>query len=222
MNVTYKDGYGIEPRLLGNFSIDVDEMMFYMYLPIKLAGDTDFIVPSRLALFEPLVWAAVDALGGNDFVQSNYVYITAKHVYVTPEYRGNRKGWHCDGFMTDDFNFIWMDRCPTEFAIQPMSMLQDDLKSMDQMESTITSKNVRTYPPNELLMLDQYNIHRVSEADIYTGMRTFVKLSFSQNRYNLKGNSHNYLLDYKWPMHDRQKLRNVTDLNGDYVLDNAS
>lgn len=28
------------------------------------------------------------------------------------------------------------------------------------------------------------------------------------NRYNLAGNSHNYLFDYKWDMHPRAKTRN--------------
>lgn len=40
------------------------------------------------------------------------------------------------------------------------------------------------------------------------GMRSFFKISVSTHRYDLLGNSHNYLLDYSWPMLDRQTLRN--------------
>jgi len=207
-----KAGYGTEPILLGNFDLEVGEMMFYMYLPIKMAGDVDLHIPKRLEVFKPIIWASIDAVGDDDFVEACYLYITAKHVHVTADNKGNRPGWHSDGFMTDDYNFVWTDRCPTEFAIQPICLIQDDLMSMDQMQSEIQADNVTTYPTNNLLMLDQYNIHRVSESDDYSGMRTFVKISLSKNRYNLKGNSHNYLMDYTWNMHDRNEHRNATDI----------
>ena len=38
--------------------------------------------------------------------------------------------------------------------------------------------------------------------------RTFIKVSFSDQKYNLKGNTHNYLFDYEWDMIDRSVSRN--------------
>lgn len=207
-----KAGYGTEPKLLGNFDLEVSEMMLYMYLPIKMPGSADFYIPQRLETFRPLIWASIDAVGDDDFVEACYLYITAKHIYVTADNKGNRPGWHSDGFMTDDYNFIWSDMCPTEFAIQPMRLIQDELLSIDQMQSEIDSENVIMYPNNHLLMLDQYNIHRVSESENYSGMRTFVKISLSKNKYNLEGNSHNYLMDYRWDMFKRVEHRNVTSV----------
>jgi hypothetical protein len=40
------------------------------------------------------------------------------------------------------------------------------------------------------------------------GMRSFLKISLSHQKYNLVGNSHNYLFDYNWDLHDRDTLRN--------------
>jgi len=40
-------------------------------------------------------------------------------------------------------------------------------------------------------------------------MRTFVKISFSKDKYDLIGNSHNYEMDYKWDMKERKEERNI-------------
>jgi hypothetical protein len=40
-------------------------------------------------------------------------------------------------------------------------------------------------------------------------MRTFVKVSFSYDKYDLVGNSHNYLLNYAWEMKERKDDRNI-------------
>jgi len=39
-------------------------------------------------------------------------------------------------------------------------------------------------------------------------MRQFIKISLSNNKYNLENNSHNYLFPYDWPMHSRELIRN--------------
>ncbi len=75
------------------------------------------------------------------------------------------------------------------------------------MEDQARSENIRTYPVNTLLRLDQYVIHRVA-PNAAPGYRAFVKISVSKARYNLKGNAHNYLLNYEWEMHSRDATRN--------------
>lgn len=37
-------------------------------------------------------------------------------------------------------------------------------------------------------------------------MRNFLKVSFSKDKYDLKGNSKNYLLSYDWYFRDRKKI----------------
>lgn len=40
-------------------------------------------------------------------------------------------------------------------------------------------------------------------------MRAFLKVSFSKDKYDLLGNSHNYLMDYNWEMKARKEDRNI-------------
>lgn len=35
-----------KPILLGTFPIDIEEMMFYLYLPIKMANDVHWKIPN--------------------------------------------------------------------------------------------------------------------------------------------------------------------------------
>jgi hypothetical protein len=94
-------------------------------------------------------------------------------------------------------------------------MLSDDCdESLRQMEKigrfaeAYNHAGMRTYPDKHLLRLDNKVIHR-SPVGFEPGMRTFVKVSLSHDRYNLKGNSINHLLPQThWPLVDRQEVRN--------------
>ena len=39
--------------------------------------------------------------------------------------------------------------------------------------------------------------------------RTFIKISYSTDKYDLIGNSHNHEIDYRWEMRERGTMRNV-------------
>lgn len=206
--------YGASPLDLGMIDIHNDEMLFYMYLPVKLPGTIGFsrvmdAVPKNLRFLEPLLRRV--EYGVND-----HVYITAKTLYVTSGNPGNRPGWHVDGFGSNgDDSYIWYDRNPTQFAIQEFENISDDdIQSMVDMEAQIQYDKIVEGPCKHLLKLDESVVHRVN-PNVEEGMRTFVKISVSEHRYNLKGNAHNYLLDYDWKMYDRFERRNVD--NKDYV-----
>jgi len=197
--------YGGAPEEIGTFEIDCQEMMFYMYLPIKMIENLWIHVPEPLKVFQPLI----DAVLKNEMkhIENKYIYITAKNIYATPDNVGNRAGYHSDGFGTDDINYIWTDKFPTVFCIQDFDLSTDCALSMHQMEDQADRDNEVRYPVNTLLKLDQGVIHRTPTIR-EGGMRTFVKISISEEKYNLKGNSHNYKMDYKWKMHDRTEVRN--------------
>ena len=192
--------YGAPPLDLGHYEVGTDEMMLYQYLPIKMAHCPCIRVPLNLDWVVPL-------LDGIQYELDDYVYLTAKRMYATKHYKGNRAGWHSDGFLTDDVSYIWYDSHPTEFAIQQFEITPDCDVSLKEFEEQVDIDKIVTYPNKHLLALDQSVIHRVSESD-EEGMRTFVKINVSKDKYNLKGNSHNYLFDYNWEMLDRQVERN--------------
>lgn len=202
--------YGELPISLGIHKVDCKEMMFYQYLPIKLSGQSEPKAEDRLLCFSQLVGICncdyIGKNGLNAYVEAN-VYLTAKHLYAKPGCPINRPGYHSDGFMTDDINYIWCDVYPTVFNTSPYSLTQHHEHSLSEMEEQSLVENEVRYKEYELLRLNQFNIHKVAEVERLC-IRTFFKLSFSTEKYNLIGNSRNYLLNYDWPMKERQETRN--------------
>lgn len=203
--------YGDLPKELGIFEVEAKEMMFYQYLPIKMINQTQLIYEPRLKCFDALVGAiCCDYIGefGLDNYVNSYVYLTAKYLYQMPNCSFNRTGWHSDGFLTDDINYIWCDKYPTIFNKYYFELPLDDLLSMEAMEEQAMPFNNVTYKENQLLRLNQFNIHKVAPIK-NGGMRTFLKISISKDKYDLIGNSHNYLLNYNWEMKPRKDTRNI-------------
>lgn len=202
--------YGELPISLGIHKAECSEMIFYQYLPIKLSGQAEPVIEDRLKCFSGLIGTVccdfIGKDGLNKYVASN-VYLTAKHLYAKPGCPINRPGYHSDGFMTDDINYIWCDVYPTIFNSSPYSLTMHHEYSLQEMEEQSLKEKEIQYQPYELLRLTQFNIHKVAEIE-KPCLRTFVKISFSYDKYNLIGNSHNFLLNYDWEMKPREETRN--------------
>lgn len=194
---------GNPPIELRRFHIDCPELMFYQYLPVKMPG-TDFRIPQNLQCFKRLIDEATSDYGVGD---DEYVYITAKKMFIDVGCAANRPGWHLDGFGTSDVTYIWSDEIPTEFCIQSFDLSNDHIASLEEMEAQALPENIVTYFEGTLLRMDQHVVHRVGECK-QAGYRTFVKISISKDKYNLIGNAHNYLFDYEWEMVERGESRN--------------
>lgn len=199
--------YGTPPVDLGLVDLSPVEMMCWQYCPIKLPGDSYPTIPDNLYQFDELVYRAyLDC--GSDRWKDSYVYLTAKTLWVSPENPGNRPGWHSDGFMTDDLNYIWSDRNGTEFWLPPQlhSFTQDHDASLHEMEKMANFGPIATFPDKHLLRLDEFVIHRVAPK-VTPGFRSFVKISVSSERYNLVGNSINHAFP-AWDYVPRKEERN--------------
>lgn len=203
-------GYGAEPDIIGEVDLEPSEFQYYVYLPVKMSGSPTVMIPENLA------WLS-DLLCFVDYEEEDYVYLTIKHMIHQGGCPVNRPGWHTDGFGTNDVNYIWYDCHPTEFAVGDLEeydpVPEDDKLSLDHfnrwalflyLEHKVAFK---TYPDKSLIKMDQHVVHRVSEK-LFTGTRCFVKISVSKNKYDLQGNSHNYLFDYDWNMKPRELTRN--------------
>jgi len=214
LNVTnhllHMNKYGELPHTLGLHQIECKEMMFYQYLPIKLLGQSMPVFEERLNCFRDIVGLiCCDYIGtfGLDNYVNSYIYMSAKYLFQAKGCAYNRPGWHCDGFMSNDINYIWSDTNPTVFNTSEFNLTQNDKVSIQEMTEQATSDNDVSFPENTLIRLNQFNVHRV--ADQIEGMRTFLKISFSKDKYDLIGNSHNYLLNYDWEMKERNAERNI-------------
>lgn len=199
--------YGVEPEIVGEVDLEPSEFQYYVYLPIKMAGSYEPRIPENLKWTVPLLDEICVEL-------DDYVYITVKHMIHQRGCPVNRPGWHSDGFGTDDVNYIWYDGHPTEFMIGDFGDVPyDDRRSLLYFGVEASNMELlglgdkRTYPLKSLLRMDQHVIHRVSEKP-FTGTRCFVKISVSKNKYDLEGNSHNYLFNYDWEMKPREITRN--------------
>jgi hypothetical protein len=212
--------YGNPPKVLGEIPLNPVEHMLYLYLPLKMPGGFFWYpnLPKQCDFMFDLIDAAetnAKLFGGFENTD-HYLYLTAKTMWVGPGCPGNRPGWHADGFGSNgDLNYIWYDMNPTEFAVQNFKdVSSDDTQCLKDLEYQVDPDCVVVYPNRTLLRLDESVVHRVN-TNPREGLRTFIKISISRHKYNLKGNSHNYLMDYKWDMFDRVEVRN-TD-NKDFV-----
>ncbi len=205
-----EEKYGDLPVYLGEYDINCTEYMFYQYLPIKLEGQDKVYLESRLTFLTDIMRAVrkdfTIALNGD--WSAHYIYLTIKYMWQQPGCSFNRPGYHSDGFLTDDINYIWYSSCPTVFNMGPFNLTLDDKLSLVEMEEQAREDGEVSYPTRSLLRLNQYNIHKVDEITS-PHLRTFLKVSISKDKYNLKGNSHNYLLDYNWDMKERGIERNI-------------
>lgn len=204
--------YGSAPEIIDEYELQFDEYMHYMYLPIRIPDDpgrlTINTLPARLLFAYEMVMGARfnERRLGNDW---QYIYVTARRGFATPGNPLNRPGWHSDGFGTEDINYVWTDRFPTLFAEQEFDEVEaDHVSSIKQFKEQIRPENVKTYGDNLLMRLDSSVIHAAPNIPAPGGERSFFKISFSNSRYNLRGNSHNHRLEYDWEMFDRSSVRN--------------
>jgi hypothetical protein len=203
--------YGDLPLNLGQFDVQCEEMMFVQYMPIKLIGAALTTYDDRFLVFKGIIDEVcedfINAFGYEEWCKS-YIYLTAKHMYQVPNASFNRHGYHSDGFMTNDINYIWSNKFPTVFNTTQFNLTLDDKISIGEMEEQAKKENEITYADKSLVRLNQYNIHKVGDNSI-GGLRTFIKLSFSKDKYDLIGNAHNHLLGYHWDMKARSVERNI-------------
>jgi hypothetical protein len=174
---------------MGIIELEPEEFCHHVYMPIMV--NVGIVLPDNLTWVMPLI----DQMGVSDWANFDYMYLTVKHQYVVGS--GNRPGWHIDGFLSHDINYIWSDCVPTEFCIQEFDLSPDHEDSIIQMGEQACRSNFWKPQNNELVRLTPSIVHRAVESDI-TQLRTFVKISCSNSQYNLKGNATNPLLSVDW------------------------
>lgn len=214
--------YGRAPELIAHMpDLDLREVMYYLYLPVFMnepqRAGRYLRLPPNVECLRELIAVCADA----EDVRNNrykYVYLSARKGWATPDNPLNRPGWHCDGFGTDDINYVWWKGPGTRFAIGDFGEISSDHEvSLKQFQHAIKRATFYGSPriwierPAEggLYRLDPYVVHATPLID-KPCWRQFVKVSFSNHRYNLENNSHNYLFDYDWPLTPREDVRNDT------------
>lgn len=197
--------YGKLPEVLGKYHIKDQFGVYILYCPIKMANSNNFQIPMVPDVNLSLMILEISQKHSDIF--DKYIYLSFETNYIVKKSTQKRPGWHCDGFLTNDINYIWYSNTPTIFNTTEFNITEEHNVSMEQFEKQVNSNNNVTYPEKTLLRLDSYCVHKAAPMDEDL-VRTFIKISISKDKYNLKGNTHNPLLDYKWKMYDREKVRN--------------
>lgn len=196
--------YGKLPIYLGQFNFNLEEVMYYLYLPIRMEG-FGLRIPDNLLHLASFV-KACERWPHRPY---RYTYISARKGYATPDNPLNRPGWHCDGFGTDDLNFVWWVGPGTRFAIQEFEgICSDHNRALREFDRQVKAECIVTYPERGGYVIDPSVVHATPVIEPPGCMRQYVKISLSDHRYNLENNSHNYAFEYEWPLHPRELLRN--------------
>lgn len=201
-----------------------EEFQHVVYMPI--AADGVFDLPDGLRWATPAIYAVFDHLHGArcpDLFTDWYVYLSVKHGWVDAGQAGNREGWHIDGFGSPgDKNFIWCDSTPTEYLKGTFVVPSDHKGCLERLAYLAGKVGIQHKPRNDLAPLHitqghlethtlyelGQTVHQPSKA-LVSGMRTFVKISVSRERYDLVGNARNPLLpSTHWPLKAREGVRN--------------
>ena len=188
-----------------------------VYMCIKQKGNSEYNIPDNLVELVESIIADIYSLNpdlyGNDWTK--YCYLTVKKMYIQPNSCGNREGWHIDGFLSDQENYIWSDceATPTEVSIGEFRLTEDHNKSLDEMVLQTSYNFTEQLKPFHLYDMNQSIVHRPTKNFTKESvLRTFIKITYSKELFNCVGNAWNYKLPNIKPKVKRNQNRNHTVL----------
>lgn len=201
--------YGKLPIFVSQLdAVNLSEVMYFLYLPVRME-ESDLRLPPNLECLRNLIATAENHARYFNKRVYKYTYLSARKGWATPDNPLNRPGWHCDGFGTDDLNYVWWVGPGTRFAFQPFDgICSDHNRSLRQFDEQVRQDCIHTFDERGLYQIDPSVVHATPIIPHPGCMRQYVKVSLSDHQYNLENNSHNYAFDYHWPMHPREVLRN--------------
>lgn len=202
------------PRgVVANYDVDELEYCNIVYMCIKQKGCSEYQIPHNLEYLTNMVLSDIYRLSPNlyDDDWTKYCYLTIKKGYITPNNVGNREGFHIDGFKSDQENFIWSncDKTPTEVAVGNFLLTDDHNEALIEMERQVSKCFKHQLSTNVLYEMDQNCVHRPTYNKTNEAvLRTFIKITFTQELFNCFGNAWNYKLPHIKPTKHRLDTRN--------------
>lgn len=184
------------------------EFCNFTYLCIKEPFG-DIRIPENLeGVLKPIVKSVMES---SSVLAEDYLYVSVKKSHVAPYTCNMRSGFHVDGFLSNDRNWIYSDSLPTQVAIGQFDVKADHEESLLQFRDQATHKPKEILKPYTLYPLDHECVHApVVNGSGETIVRTFIKVIASTEKFNGYGNAWNYLLPHIKPSACRGKTRNHT------------
>lgn len=213
MNTKIQIKSDIPNGVVSKYGVDSLEYCNIVYMCIKQKGCSEYQIPQNLELLVNQILGDIYQLSpelyDNDWTK--YCYLTIKKQYITPNSIGNREGWHIDGFKSDQENFIWFDcpATPTEVSLGGFTLTDDCAESLLEMEYQANIMFHHQLKPNVLYEMNQNCVHRPTYNKTKKSvLRTFIKLTFTDELFNCIGNAWNYKLPHIKPTTPRKEIRN--------------
>lgn len=192
--------YDGAPQKVCTWDVGNSEFMLWLYLPVKLPfGEVS--LPDNVNKFKGILDIVKENLSHTENKwEESYIYLTIKSMVVSEDNVGQRLGWHSDGFMTKDLNYIWSDveEITTRITTGGMTLTQCHTKSLQEMENYKEFLLRCSYQvmADTVYLLDETVLHEAVRPTRPV-FRNFVKVTVSDKLYKLEGNSVNHLLgDY--------------------------
>lgn len=192
-------------------------------LPIKFPG-SDYRIPAALKMFAPIIKRAADfeAAVNPDCLDEYYCYLTIDGGWVEPGNLQREAPCHVDGFqgarwrpkVRGNHTYTVSNAVPTAYYVQPFDfdLLDEAVHNFFwemNRQVALTNSEFEWLPQDgEMTMMDCYSVHRGTPSPVRI-YRTFVRISFEVRIFDRKGNAHNPLFKYAWPM----VPRDIEDLN---------
>lgn len=184
------------------------------YMRVKEPGG-DLLIPDNYALmldpdgcFYLKVKGFMESLKLNELnvYEDCYWYLSIKKGYVNPGQYQTKDEWHIDGFLRDDYNFIWCDSLPTLVTEGTFLISPDRYKSLGEYGEQVT--NEESVMPQYLYYLDRECVHKpaVNTSDEVI-IRTLFKLTITKRLFNSLGNAWNYKIPHIIPTGERSNFK---------------
>ena len=184
-----------------------------VYMCIKQKGNYEYCIPENFEkVVEPIITSIYQISDDvwND-VRNMNCYITIKKMYVQPNTSGNRDGWHIDGFLGNQYDFVWSDHLatPTEVAVGDFELTPDHELSITEMyQQSVRAFNI-PLDVGKLYYMGEQCVHRpTTNKTSKPVLRTFIKVTFTYDDFNAIGNAWNYKLPHVKPNKQRNECRN--------------
>lgn len=183
---------------------------------VKMPGQGWGLAPDFEAAYGEALRIAVEAerAVNEDFRAHEdmyYAYITVDQRLVQPHRTQRRQGFHGDAFLTPENadlsgpvltqnTYLVCDVLPTEFKAGPFKIddvYPDDAACLARMDEQAAEMPTVLMPAYAVIRITPYHVHSpaVNHSDLPLE-RTFVKITFSRERFNQAGNALNPMLRY--------------------------
>ena len=222
-----KNGPSVIGKLIDKKGFSKQRGLRILDMPFLMKGQ-GLMVPKGLEPFMEAIKMAIEteiSINPDFSIEDWNGYITVDQKTVPPEKTQRRYGPHSDAYVTNENTvmdkeilttntYVFYDKLPTDYFDGPFSLEgvdpQNDVEVLNKFKEHATKQTVVHYPSYTGLRMTPYDIHTPAVNNTDKPIRrTFVKITFSKDRYNLLGNQINTFFDYSdWTWATRDPERN--------------